>query len=799
MVWIFLRRAIAVWIALFLIATRLPAQNWQPSNGPYGGRAAALAADPATGHLFAGAYPNSVFRSTDNGATWSSVENNCWNTGTFALAVDRNGRLYNATFDGVFRSTDEGDVWTHADSLAGITYAVAETQGGAILAGAADGIYRSLSHGAGFSRVALAGETVRALAVKNNGTCLAGSGASGMYRSTDDGASWTASDSGLVGFAIAAVYADPATGDFFLASDQVYRSTDDGRSWNPFASITQISCIARSAVNGHYFLASGMEGVYRSTDGGATWQNKSDGLLNLAASALMFAPQGSLMVATDAGIYRTTDDGEHWIETNDGYRNTHVRSLLCLSNGLLLAGEIGSGLFRSPDQASSWTHDPMLWPDPSLRSLIQTPNGDIFALSYYSLHRATDFGAAWSALAGNLPNYNLTTIVANGSGELFVGTQELYLYRSTDGGNSWRESTNGLTDSTFFALGAHRASGTIYAGSAHNGMFRSTDNGGTWQQINNGLGGLNISCIGVDQSSGTVYAASGSKLFRSTDSGGAWTDAGSGLGAHDIYSIVLQAGGRLFVGTSDGLFQSTDAGDHWEDFSSGIIYRSIRSLAIDSSGYLIAGTESGVQRTGFSVPVELLSFTARLEADAVRLDWSTVRETNNAGFEIQRSDDEREVASSAPLNPNRVWRAIGFVPGAGSSPSFHRYAFIDRDVAPGILSYRLRQIDNDGAARYSPAAVVRVAESSSTLTIRQNYPNPFRDMTTIVRSGEVSLPTAALKVYDALGRMVLDLSDRIRSSSKVTITRRQLPGPGIYFYLLTTPGTSSIKTMHLLD
>ena len=173
--------------------------------------------------------------------------------------------------------------------------------------------------------------------------------------------------------------------------------------------------------------------------------------------------------------------------------------------------------------------------------------------------------------------------------------------------------------------------------------------------------------------------------------------------------------------------------------------------------------------TGPSWPVELASFTARRAGAAVLLRWTTESESENYGFEVQRSRDGRE------------YRAIGFVPGAGSSTKRRRYAHTDHTRERSW--YRLRQIDFDGASTLSHA--VRVEALPSTPAV---YP-------TVLRAGIPSTlhvtGASGLRRYtiiDAAGRVTADgeLSsgsgraspDTPPSSSAQRSSDELLPGDG---------------------
>ncbi len=81
-----------------------------------------------------------------------------------------------------------------------------------------------------------------------------------------------------------------------------------------------------------------------------------------------------------------------------------------------------------------------------------------------------------------------------------------------------------------------------------------------------------------------------------------------------------------------------------------------------------------------TIPVELTSFTASVAMNSVTLMWSTATETNNRGFEIERSQKTK-------VNGQMNWEMIGFVNGKGTSTEINNYSFTDKDLAAGIYNY----------------------------------------------------------------------------------------------------------------
>lgn len=116
-----------------------------------------------------------------------------------------------------------------------------------------------------------------------------------------------------------------------------------------------------------------------------------------------------------------------------------------------------------------------------------------------------------------------------------------------------------------------------------------------------------------------------------------------------------------------------------------------------------------VQLNGSSLPVTLLSFTAKPEGDRVQLAWATTSERDADRFVVERSADLREYVS------------VGEVAAKGTTDARQYYGLTDTNPLPGNNYYRLRQIDRDGTA-YTFKPVSAVIEASDVVVAV--YPNP---------------------------------------------------------------------------
>jgi hypothetical protein len=189
--------------------------------------------------------------------------------------------------------------------------------------------------------------------------------------------------------------------------------------------------------------------------------------------------------------------------------------------------------------------------------------------------------------------------------------------------------------------------------------------------------------------------------------------------------------------------------------------------------------------------VELMSFTAVQDGEAVVLRWSTASEKNNDYFRVERrtSGDWTTVSSR--------------ISGAGTSTVSHSYSYRDASVEAGrIYEYRLVSVDINGTAQVIATESIPVTQSDPATVneyrLYANYPNPFNPSTTIafdlVEAGHVDL-----RVYDIMGREVAVLVNGTLSSGRhrEVFEAKDLPS-GLYMYKLTAGNFVDMKKMILL-
>ncbi|MDT3694870.1 MAG: DUF362 domain-containing protein [Ignavibacterium sp.] len=162
------------------------------------------------------------------------------------------------------------------------------------------------------------------------------------------------------------------------------------------------------------------------------------------------------------------------------------------------------------------------------------------------------------------------------------------------------------------------------------------------------------------------------------------------------------------------------------------------------SGFAVTIDSSEISVYNLSIiPVELSAFTAYADNGSVILNWRTSTETNNYGFQVERSNDMVK------------FEKIAFVPGSGTTTQAKTYSYRDTALTSNENYYRLKQIDLNGA--YSYSNIIRIdLNLPEKFALSQNYPNPFNPRTRI----KFAIPKESfvnLSIYNAVGELIFTL------------------------------------------
>jgi photosystem II stability/assembly factor-like uncharacterized protein len=284
--------------------------------------------------LFAGSSGQGLFRSQDNGSTWTTLKADLppgITINSIVLDQTQVGVMYLGTDAGVFVSTSNGDHWQSASqglptgADGNVTALIINPDDAKTLyAGTAHkGVYVSHDAAQSWSPSAQGlptGVSVRTLMAEIKGDAIrlfAGLAGMGVYASSDNGATWTASTTGLpAGIDGLSLLQQPSNpGGLYLGTSAgIYHSTDDGATWKAASAglgepVPQVFAIALNNQQVQYLYAATSTGVYRSADGGTIWGQVAEGIPAahpVVAMVIVGSASSSLgtIYASDGQVYR---------------------------------------------------------------------------------------------------------------------------------------------------------------------------------------------------------------------------------------------------------------------------------------------------------------------------------------------------------------------------------------------------------------------------------------------------------------------------------------------------------------
>ena len=153
----------------------------------------------------------------------------------------------------------------------------------------------------------------------------------------------------------------------------------------------------------------------------------------------------------------------------------------------------------------------------------------IYAGTNGGVFKSTNGGSTWSEINNGLTNTDVRSLAIDPTSTqvIYAGTYGGVVFKSTNGGESWESKSLGLANTSVLSLAIDPTSTqTIYAGTWDGGVFKSTNGGSSWSAMNNGLTGT-VDSLAIDPTNTqTIYAVRGSSVFKTIS----------------IYSISASAG-----------------------------------------------------------------------------------------------------------------------------------------------------------------------------------------------------------------------------------------------------------------
>jgi photosystem II stability/assembly factor-like uncharacterized protein len=741
--------------------------------------------------------------------------------------------------DGVYKSTNAGSSWTKIATAAAVGSNISQisihpTSSSLIFLSGSSGVYKSTNAGASWTSTS-SGSYANCVIADPTDSQVWYTSIDGLVsffgtvkKTTNGGTSWTTLGGGLPTSDVGRIQLAMAPSDHntlyaSIASVStagllgLYKTTDGGAVWTLQASSPNYmsaqgwydNAVCVKPTDPTFVVAGGLDN-YTSSNSGVTltkrtnWSTGTSSNMSHADIHFLGYRGTVLYCGSDGGVYKSTDDGVTWSDLNATLSTLQFQSADYDPTNLLnlYGGTQDNNKESSTNGGTTWTQrttgdggytvvDPV------------TPTYIYGAYVNGSIQRSANSGLSY------------TEIRPSTTGSLFYNPYEMapgdhntivYAVGSVWKTTTAQTATTGAGWSQIAASGTLGGSGSaigisstdinkIYVGTSNGRILATTNNGSAWTTT---TGYPYVSDIVVDPTDDNVaYAtftgfSSTVHVYKTTNAGTSWFSVTGTLPNIPCNTIALRTSAprTLFVGTDLGVYKSTDDGTTWVSFNTGLPPATVYDLKYKegTQKLMVATHGRGCWTFDFAafLPVQLASFVVFPENGNVRARWITVSETNNYGFEVQRSFGDEQSFQTIENS---------FIAGHGTTVQPHTYSFDDVHATSGRWYYRLKQIDLDGSVHYTGSVMVSVLTGVSenaaptAFSLLQNYPNPFNPSTTI-RYDVPSESQVHITLFNSLGQEVGTLVNGIQQPGRFSIevsskTLGKELASGIYYYRMT--------------
>ncbi len=714
-----------------------PSNNWTqvgPSNVPLEssgrkrgvGRVNTVAFDPINSDIiYIGAPAGGFWKTINGGQTWTTTTDFLTNLGVSDIAINPNNtdEIYIITGDrdagdtygyGLMKSSDGGLTF----NTTGLSFNITSYYRGnrvlidpvntdIIIVASNNGVFRSSDAGNTFTNTFSSANLTDIEFHPTNSNIVYGAskGNTSIYKSIDNGLTWSISGNGLpsqanvVRACVAVTINNPSVvyalfGDNNNGFYGVYKSIDEGQNWTQQSNSPNLLGWSTTGSdndgqawydlafavdpNNEDILFVGGVNCWKSTDGGVNWNLNSHwtgsggaDYVHADVHMLKYNPLNNYIFScNDGGLYLSTDNGDDWSDISDGLEITQFYSLGVSQTvqDMVITGSQDNGTFLK--QTTNW--DAVIGGD-GMECIIDPTNSNIMygELYYGNIRKSTNGGNSFSSIApaSNGAWETPYVIDRNNTQILYAGYDELY--KTVDGGNNWNTITSNQTNGgkiDEIAL-AKSNSSVIYFSDGPN-IYRTDNNGNSWNNITNNLPYRTISYIAVDPlDENNLWItfsgySSSEKVYNSIDGGLSWQNISGTLPNIPVNTIVLDENSSLqtlYIGTDLGVFTKDSTTSDWSGFNNNTLPNVIVSeLEIQyQSNKLIAATYG---RGLWSIDLQITSPpTANFFTDdSVFCSIpSTVNFTNTSFYSNSYYWDFGDGNTSTSFNPSHTYTNFG--------------------------------------------------------------------------------------------------------------------------------------------
>lgn len=257
---------------------------------------------------------------------------------------------------------------------------------------------------------------------------------------------------------------------------KIYKSADNGVSWTRINTTMTAGYIWSVVIAQNGTIFAGTEqGVFASSDNGASWTLTT--LSGKDTRALKIDSNGDIYAGTwGFGVFRSADNGATWTAINNGLVFTAVHALTISGNDLYAGTFGGGGVYKLNKNTMTWSNLPNSYPH--IWGLESDTNGKIYAATYGGgVSVSADGGNTWTSANGS-PNAFVYGIELDGAGNVYASSWAAGVFVSTDGGSTWSSlGMGGFGVSSMITLPSQGSNGdnpsfAIYAGASDGKIYR---------------------------------------------------------------------------------------------------------------------------------------------------------------------------------------------------------------------------------------------------------------------------------------------------------------------------------------
>lgn len=374
----------------------------------------------------------SVWKSSDGGMNWSAAGTGIpSNAGISDILVDGSNVFAAGKF--LYRSTNNGINWSIADSVTirNTTLRLLKLGTNLYLGTAGRGVYSSSDNGSSWISKNVGLRAKRNSHLLYSGVNIFAVG-SGLFKTSDAGVMWTNSDQGLEKMTGDASIFQKVNNILFLGADKIYRSTDNGLSWSPPVSGNPAFGVTSIAGTSNVLFAAA-NSLHKSTDQGLNWNQ----VTTVWFPYCLVNTGGAILAGTNNGIFRSTNEGTSWNAATGLPSFTGIRLFAVVGTTIFAAKDLSAGIYKSTDDGASWTALGSIPGVTNSASYFLVNGSNLFAtFENQGIYVTQNLGTSWTKISTGLPQSFFYSLAADNT-DLFAGTE---------GNSVWRRPLTQVTD-----------------------------------------------------------------------------------------------------------------------------------------------------------------------------------------------------------------------------------------------------------------------------------------------------------------------------------------------------------------